>query len=138
MQTTGEMSLLICLIIEQIILKFSYGNCLICLVFCIKRSGNKSVSSKLSWETRLRIALEAAKGLEYLHEHISPPVIHRDFKSSNILLDKNFHAKVSDFGLAKLGPEKAGGHVSTRVLGTQGYVAPEYNQKLPSMILSSI
>lgn len=89
-------------------------------------SGNKSVSSKLNWETRLGIALEAAKGLEYLHEHISPPVIHRDFKSSNILLDKNFHAKVSDFGLAKLGPEKAGGHVSTRVLGTQGYVAPEY------------
>ncbi|KAL0443818.1 UNVERIFIED_CONTAM: Receptor-like cytoplasmic kinase [Sesamum latifolium] len=89
-------------------------------------TGNKTVSSNLNWETRLRIALEAAKGLEYLHEHISPPVIHRDFKSSNILLDKNFHAKVSDFGLAKLGSEKAGGHVSTRVLGTQGYVAPEY------------
>ncbi|EEF42012.1 Serine/threonine-protein kinase PBS1, putative [Ricinus communis] len=81
---------------------------------------------RLDWETRLRIALEAAKGLEYLHEHVSPPVIHRDFKSSNILLDKYFHAKVSDFGLAKLGPDKAGGHVSTRVLGTQGYVAPEY------------
>ncbi|KAL8461097.1 hypothetical protein ACS0TY_032539 [Phlomoides rotata] len=89
-------------------------------------SGNKPVSSNLSWEMRLRIALEAAKGLEYLHEEISPPVIHRDFKSSNILLDKNFHAKVSDFGLAKLGPERAGAHVSTRVLGTQGYVAPEY------------
>ncbi|CAN1850782.1 Serine/threonine-protein kinase PBS1 [Linum perenne] len=81
---------------------------------------------KLDWETRLRIALEAAKGLEYLHEHVSPPVIHRDFKSSNILLDKSFHAKVSDFGLAKLGPDRVGGHVSTRVLGTQGYVAPEY------------
>ncbi|XP_023758896.1 probable serine/threonine-protein kinase PBL7 isoform X3 [Lactuca sativa] len=78
------------------------------------------------WETRLRIGLEAAKGLEYLHEHVSPPVIHRDFKSSNILLDKSFHAKVSDFGLAKLGSYRAGGHVSTRVLGTQGYVAPEY------------
>ncbi|XP_059663267.1 probable serine/threonine-protein kinase PBL7 [Cornus florida] len=89
-------------------------------------SGSKSVSSKLDWETRLRIALEAAKGLEYLHERVNPPVIHRDFKSSNILLDKNFHAKVSDFGLAKLGSDKAGGHVSTRVLGTQGYVAPEY------------
>ncbi|XP_047940250.1 probable serine/threonine-protein kinase PBL21 [Salvia hispanica] len=89
-------------------------------------SGNKAMPSNLNWETRLRIALEAAKGLEYLHEHVSPPVIHRDFKSSNILLDKNFHAKVSDFGLAKHGPEKAGAHVSTRVLGTQGYVAPEY------------
>lgn len=81
--------------------------------------------SKLDWETRMRIALEAAKGLEYLHEHVTPPVIHRDFKSSNILLDKDFHAKVSDFGLAKIGSDKVGGHVSTRVLGTQGYVAPE-------------
>lgn len=88
-------------------------------------SASNSFLSKLDWETRLKIALDAAKGLEYLHEHVNPPVIHRDFKSSNILLDKNFHAKVSDFGLAKLGPEKAGGHVSTRVLGTQGYVAPE-------------
>ncbi|KAL2331620.1 hypothetical protein Fmac_019201 [Flemingia macrophylla] len=88
---------------------------------------NSTVTAvKLDWETRLRIALEAARGLEYLHEHVSPPVIHRDFKSSNILLDKKFHAKVSDFGLAKLGPDRAGGHVSTRVLGTQGYVAPEY------------
>ncbi|XP_074590868.1 putative serine/threonine-protein kinase PBL23 [Curcuma longa] len=82
--------------------------------------------SKLDWEIRMKIALEAAKGLEYLHEQVNPPVIHRDFKSSNILLDKDFHAKVSDFGLAKFGSEKAGGHVSTRVLGTQGYVAPEY------------
>lgn len=89
-------------------------------------SDSSANSSKLDWETRLRIALEAAKGLEYLHEHVRPPVIHRDFKSSNILLDRNFHAKVSDFGLAKLGSDKAGGHVSTRVLGTQGYVAPEY------------
>lgn len=88
-------------------------------------AGDNLISLKLDWETRLGIALEAAKGLEYLHEHVSPPVIHRDFKSSNILLDKNFHAKVSDFGLAKLGSEKVGGHVSTRVLGTQGYVAPE-------------
>ncbi|KAK1404880.1 putative serine/threonine-protein kinase PBL7 [Heracleum sosnowskyi] len=90
------------------------------------RIGGSSSISSLKWEIRLRIALEAAKGLEYLHEHVNPPVIHRDFKSSNILLDRNFHAKVSDFGLAKLGSDKAGGHVSTRVLGTQGYVAPEY------------
>ena len=57
----------------------------------------------MDWDTRMRIALEAAKGLEYLHERVNPPVIHRDFKSSNILLDKDFHARVSDFGLAKLG-----------------------------------
>ncbi|KAK9906222.1 hypothetical protein M0R45_031232 [Rubus argutus] len=57
---------------------------------------------------------------------ISPPVIYRDFKSSNIVLDKTFHAKISDFLLAKHGSDKAGGYVSTRVLGTQGYVAPEY------------
>lgn len=81
---------------------------------------------RLDWNSRIRIALEAVKALEYLHEHVSPPIIHRDFKSSNILLDKQFHPKVSDFGLAKLGSAKAGGHVSTRVLGTHGYVAPEY------------
>jgi serine/threonine protein kinase len=98
---------------------------LILMNFFIVDSSVMSVN--LDWETRLRIALEAAKGLEYLHEHVSPPVIHRDFKSSNILLDKKFHAKVSDFGLAKLGPDRIGGHVSTRVLGTQGYVAPEYD-----------
>lgn len=80
----------------------------------------------LDWGTRMRIALDAARGLEYLHELVSPPVIHRDFKTSNILLNENFNAKVSDFGLAKLGSDKINGQVSTRVLGTQGYVAPEY------------
>lgn len=80
----------------------------------------------LDWGTRLKIALDAARGLEYLHELVTPPVIHRDFKTSNILLDDNFKAKVSDFGLARLGSDKVNGHVSTRVLGTQGYVAPEY------------
>lgn len=73
----------------------------------------------------MRVALDSARGLEYLHELVSPPVIHRDFKSSNILLDENFSAKVSDFGLAKLGSDKICGLVSTRVLGTHGYVAPE-------------
>lgn len=80
----------------------------------------------LDWRTRLRIALDAARGLEYLHELVTPPVIHRDFKTSNILLDDNFKAKVSDFGLARLGSDKINGLVSTRILGTQGYVAPEY------------
>ncbi|KAI5071013.1 hypothetical protein GOP47_0013264 [Adiantum capillus-veneris] len=83
-------------------------------------------SPNLDWGRRMRIALDAARGLEYLHELVNPPVIHRDFKTSNVLLDDNFNAKVSDFGLAKLGSDKINGLVSTRVLGTQGYVAPEY------------
>ncbi|XP_020273093.1 probable serine/threonine-protein kinase PBL7 isoform X2 [Asparagus officinalis] len=80
----------------------------------------------LNWSTRLRIALDCARGLEFLHEHTVPSVIHRDFKCSNILLDHNFRAKVSDFGMAKTGSDKVNGQVVTRVLGTSGYVAPEY------------
>ncbi|KAL6989650.1 non-specific serine,threonine protein kinase [Sarracenia purpurea var. burkii] len=80
----------------------------------------------LNWGTRLRIALDCARALEFLHEHTSPSVIHRDFKSANILLDQYFRAKVSDFGLAKTGSERINGQISTRVLGTTGYLAPEY------------
>ncbi|BAT80734.1 probable serine/threonine-protein kinase PBL23 [Vigna umbellata] len=80
----------------------------------------------LDWQTRMNIAAGAAKGLEYLHEVANPPVIYRDFKSSNILLDENFNPKLSDFGLAKLGPTGDKTHVSTRVMGTYGYCAPEY------------
>ncbi|GAV68624.1 Pkinase domain-containing protein [Cephalotus follicularis] len=80
----------------------------------------------LDWNTRMKIAEGAAKGLEYLHETANPPVIYRDFKASNILLDKNFNPKLSDFGLAKLGPTGDKTHVSTRVMGTYGYCAPEY------------
>ncbi|CAI0391944.1 unnamed protein product [Linum tenue] len=80
----------------------------------------------LNWGTRLRIALDCARALEFLHEHAVPAVIHRDFKCSNILLDHNFRAKVSDFGLAKTGSDKINGQISTRVLGTTGYLAPEY------------
>lgn len=79
----------------------------------------------LDWGTRLRIALDCAKALEFLHEHAIPSVIHRDFKCTNVLLDQNFHAKVSDFGLAKMGSDKINGQISTRVLGTTGYLAPE-------------
>ncbi|KAG0574043.1 hypothetical protein KC19_VG230200 [Ceratodon purpureus] len=80
----------------------------------------------LDWNTRMKIAAGAARGLEYLHDKANPPVIYRDFKSSNILLDEGFYPKLSDFGLAKLGPVGDKTHVSTRVMGTYGYCAPEY------------
>ncbi|KAK4349051.1 hypothetical protein RND71_031806 [Anisodus tanguticus] len=80
----------------------------------------------LDWNTRMKIAAGAAKGLEYLHDRASPPVIYRDLKCSNILLGEGYHPKLSDFGLAKLGPVGDNTHVSTRVMGTYGYCAPEY------------
>ncbi|KAF4388540.1 hypothetical protein CsatB_007961 [Cannabis sativa] len=80
----------------------------------------------LSWETRIKIAVGAARGIEYLHCKANPPVIYRDLKSANILLDNDFNPKLSDFGLAKLGPVGDNTHVSTRVMGTYGYCAPEY------------
>ncbi|XAR50978.1 Non-specific serine/threonine protein kinase [Bertholletia excelsa] len=81
---------------------------------------------RLDWNTRMKIAAGAAKGLEYLHDKAKPPVIYRDLKCSNILLDEDYHPKLSDFGLAKLGPVGDNTHVSTRVMGTYGYCAPEY------------
>eukprot|EP01018_Ginkgo_biloba_P009254 Gb_34982 [translate_table: standard] len=80
----------------------------------------------LEWHTRMSIAAGAARGLEHLHDKANPPVIYRDLKSANILLDNGFHPKLSDFGLAKLGPVGDKTHVSTRVMGTYGYCAPEY------------
>ncbi|MCD7466961.1 hypothetical protein HAX54_004067 [Datura stramonium] len=82
-------------------------------------------SVSLPWSTRMKIAVGAAKGLAFLHE-AEKPVIYRDFKTSNILLNSDYNAKLSDFGLAKDGPEGDDTHVSTRVMGTQGYTAPEY------------
>ncbi|KAF5742625.1 putative receptor serine-threonine protein kinase [Tripterygium wilfordii] len=81
---------------------------------------------RLDWNTRMKIAAGAAKGLEYLHDKANPPVIYRDLKCSNILLSDDYHPKLSDFGLAKLGPVGDNTHVSTRVMGTYGYCAPEY------------
>ncbi|XP_019058691.1 PREDICTED: probable receptor-like protein kinase At1g80640 isoform X2 [Tarenaya hassleriana] len=83
-----------------------------------------SRGSALTWHMRMKIALDTARGLEYLHERCRPPVIHRDLKSSNILLDSSFHAKISDFGLAVT----VGVHDKNNIKlsGTLGYVAPEY------------
>lgn len=75
----------------------------------------------------MKVALGVAKGLEYLHNKADPPVYYRNLKPSKILLDKDFNAKISDFGLAKLGPVD-GKTISTTVKGTYGYCAPEYQQ----------
>lgn len=80
----------------------------------------------LPWEKRMQIMLGAAQGLAYLHEELEVQVIFRDFKTSNVLLDEDFQAKLSDFGLAREGPTPGRTHVSTAVVGTYGYAAPEY------------
>ncbi|KAL6281999.1 hypothetical protein ACE6H2_012928 [Prunus campanulata] len=81
----------------------------------------------LPWSTRMQIALDSARGLEYIHEHTVPVYIHRDIKSANILIDKNFRAKVADFGLTKLS-EYGSASLQTRLVGTFGYMPPEYAQ----------
>ncbi|XP_010252497.1 PREDICTED: lysM domain receptor-like kinase 3 isoform X1 [Nelumbo nucifera] len=105
----------------------------LCLVYEFIDNGNLSQHlhgfgrEPLTWSTRVQIALDSARGLEYIHEHTVPVYIHRDIKSANILIDKNFHGKVADFGLTKL-TEVGSASLSTRLAGTFGYMPPEYAQ----------
>lgn len=83
-------------------------------------------SNIMSWSVRIKVALDAARGIEYLHRYATPSIIHRDIKSSNILLDSKCVAKVSDFGLSLIGPEDEESHLSLLGAGTVGYMDPEY------------
>ncbi|XP_038706974.1 putative serine/threonine-protein kinase-like protein CCR3 [Tripterygium wilfordii] len=91
-----------------------------------KNNTEKGSSILNSWRRRIKIALDAARGIEYLHNYAVPPIIHRDIKSSNILLDANWTARVSDFGLSLMGPESDQEFMSTKAVGTVGYIDPEY------------
>ncbi|XP_010274212.1 PREDICTED: serine/threonine receptor-like kinase NFP [Nelumbo nucifera] len=104
-----------------------YGNC----YFVYEYVENGSLHSwlhgennkrELDWKTRLRIVIDVANGLQYIHEHTRPKVVHKDIKTSNILLDGNMRAKIANFGLAKSGYNA----ITTHIVGTQGYISPEY------------
>ncbi|KAJ1274477.1 hypothetical protein BS78_05G064600 [Paspalum vaginatum] len=91
-----------------------------------QRRGEIAAAETLSWGTRVQIALEAAQGLDYLHKGCSPPIIHRDVKSSNILLGHNLQAKIADLGLSKTYLNDVQTHISAKAAGTTGYMDPEY------------
>ncbi|XP_057766382.1 probable LRR receptor-like serine/threonine-protein kinase At1g53440 [Salvia miltiorrhiza] len=111
-----------CIEANQLLLIYEYleNNCLARALF-----GRQGQRLNLDWSTRKRICLGIARGLAYLHEESRLKIIHRDIKATNVLLDKDLNAKISDFGLAKL-DEEGKTHISTRVAGTVGYMAPEY------------
>ncbi|EOY26366.1 Leucine-rich repeat protein kinase family protein, putative isoform 2 [Theobroma cacao] len=127
----------------ELLSRVHHKNVVSLLGFCFERGEqmliyeyvpNGSLSDSLSgksgirmdWTRRLKIALGAARGLAYLHELANPPIIHRDIKSTNILLDERLNAKVADFGLSKPMGDSERGHVTTQVKGTMGYLDPEY------------
>ncbi|KAG8060109.1 hypothetical protein GUJ93_ZPchr0002g26146 [Zizania palustris] len=95
------------------------------LEHALQTLGSAAGVADLSWSTRSDICMGIAKGLTYLHEEHKPNIVHRDIKAGNILLDRNYSPKIGDFGLAKLFPDNVT-HISTRVVGTTGYLAPEY------------
>ncbi|XP_024019976.1 probable LRR receptor-like serine/threonine-protein kinase At1g07650 isoform X2 [Morus notabilis] len=105
----------------MLIYEFMENNCLSRALF----GKNPSSRLRLNWSTRKKICLGIARGLAYLHGESVLKIVHRDIKTSNVLLDKDFNAKISDFGLAKLN-EDDNTHISTRIAGTIGYMAPEY------------
>ncbi|XP_028755433.1 probable LRR receptor-like serine/threonine-protein kinase At1g53430 [Neltuma alba] len=107
---------------NQLLLIYEYmeNNCLASALF-----GGQGKKMHLDWPTRMKICVEIARGLAYLHEESRLKIVHRDIKATNVLLDKDLNAKISDFGLAKLN-EDENTHISTRIAGTIGYMAPEY------------
>ncbi|XP_049934333.1 probable LRR receptor-like serine/threonine-protein kinase At1g07650 isoform X7 [Nymphaea colorata] len=107
---------------KQLLLVYEYmeNNSLATALF-----GPEEKRLKLNWPTRHKICIGIARGLAYLHEESTLKIVHRDIKSTNILLDKDLNAKISDFGLAKLHEDEKS-HISTRIAGTYGYMAPEY------------
>ncbi|GLT60887.1 hypothetical protein SLA2020_336290 [Shorea laevis] len=107
---------------NQLLLVYEYmeNNSLARAIF-----GHEEHQLNLDWTTRKKICLGIARGLAYLHEESRLKIVHRDIKATNVLLDKDLNAKISDFGLAKL-DEEENTHISTRIAGTIGYMAPEY------------
>ncbi|XP_011082787.1 probable LRR receptor-like serine/threonine-protein kinase At1g53440 [Sesamum indicum] len=107
---------------NQLLLIYEYleNNCLARALF-----GREEQRLNLDWQTRKKICIGIARGLAYLHEESRLKIVHRDIKATNVLLDKDLNAKISDFGLAKL-DEEENTHISTRIAGTVGYMAPEY------------
>ncbi|CAJ1941593.1 unnamed protein product [Sphenostylis stenocarpa] len=109
---------------------FDQGEQMLVYEYVLNGSLKEALSGKsgirLDWIRRLKVALGTARGLAYLHELVNPPIIHRDIKSNNILLDDRLNAKVADFGLSKSMVDSEKDHVTTQVKGTMGYLDPEY------------